>query len=280
MNRRKRYVGLILHHPRGKGTRWISPPLISGLTILTVFAVGTFVQRVSPLHDPEQFHIGARLQGPSFNYWLGTDEFGRDLLARTLTGATFALPVATLATGIAMTVGTLFGVVSARRGTWPDEILSRLNDTIYVVPTILMAMLLATVWGPGIFPSACAIAFGLVPMFFRLGRAKTLSIQEEPFIEAALAMGIGEWRIIAHYIVPAMRSSLFSLAAMSTAIALLADASLSYIGLGIAPPAPTWGRMLYEAQSYVGLSVWPVLIPGATLLLLTLAFNMIATALE
>jgi len=211
---------------------------------------------------------------------LGTDILGRDTLARVLAGAHNALYVGLIAVGIGLSLGLLLGVLAGYWGGWLDQILSVLLETLYAFPALLIALLLAAVFSPGVTTSMVAIGLAAVPAFARVARASALSVKALPYIEAARALGMGSGRIMLRHVLPNIMGPLVVQASLAFAVAILAEAALSYVGLGTQPPNPSWGRMLREAQSYQELTPYPVIFPGLAISLAVLGFNLLGDGLR
>lgn len=230
-------------------------------------------------HDP--LLPGAQpLAPPSLQYPLGTDWFGRDVLARVMVGGRASLAVALLAVALGGAVGTVGGGLAGYAGGLADEVLMRLADALLAFPAILAALVLGAVWGPGLTGVTTALALFNVPFFARLARAGFVALKEREFVSAARASGAGPWWIVSRHLLPNLASPLLVQATVSLGAALLAEASLSYLRLGVQPPFPAWGRMLREAQDASVLSPWPAVFPGAVLALAVLGLNLIGDALR
>ncbi|NLJ79561.1 MAG: ABC transporter permease [Firmicutes bacterium] len=241
------------------------------ITISTLIILGCFY---TP-YDPAEIRVSERLQAPSKVHWAGTDHFGRDILSRIFVGGRISLLVGVAAVALGSSVGTLLGLWSGFKGGIWDEILMRFTDGFYALPFILLALLLATVWGPGVPVVLWAIAAGNIPIFLRLSRTQALKIKAELYVEAARALGASNLRLLWAHILPNIRSTLLVQFSASLAGAILVEASLSYLGVGIQPPQPSWGRMLREAQSYASLAPWAVWAPGLFMALTIIGFNLV-----
>nr|WP_233498186.1 ABC transporter permease [Meiothermus sp. QL-1] len=211
---------------------------------------------------------------------LGTDILGRDTLARLLAGAQNALYVGLVAVGIGLSLGVALGVLAGYVGGWLDQALSVLLEALYALPALLLALLLAAVFNPGVTTSMVAIGLAAVPAFARVARAGVLATKNLPYVEAARALGAGHLRIALRHVMPNITGPLVVQASLAFALAILAEAALSYLGLGTQPPDPSWGRMLREAQSYQELTPYPVIFPGLAISLAVLGFNLLGDGLR
>lgn len=248
--------------------------LLVGLFLLMALASFLYPQ------DPNAPDFSHRLNPPSPEHPLGTDPLGRDLLARTLHGAKNALLVGGIALGVGVFMGVALGLLAGYLGGIWDGILNLLMETLYALPALLLALLFAAPLGPGVLSSMLAVGLSMIPAFYRVARAGTLSLRSTPFVEAALALGAPLKRILLHHLLPNLLSPLLVQASLAFAAALLAEAALSYLGLGVQPPEPSLGRMLREAQSFLPLSPWPALVPGLALSLAVLGFNLLGDGLR
>ena len=249
--------------------------VLVGFGVLAVMALAG----LWPGLDPHSMDLGQRLAAPSAQHWLGTDRLGRDLLARSLVGARYSLSMALASSAGAAALGTALGLAAARGGV-PGELLTRAMDALMALPGVLLAMLLAVVAGPGTLTVGLAITLALVPGSFRVSRGLALALREAPYVEAAYAAGATWAHVARHHLAPGMARPLIAQMSASAAVALLADAGLSYLGLGAQPPTPTWGLLLKEAQQAIGLSPWPAAAPGFFLTVAAASFNLIASALQ
>jgi peptide/nickel transport system permease protein len=246
-----------------------------GLAITGLMVAVAALSLVYTPRDPLQMDIGARLQPPSALHPLGTDEFGRDLLARIMRGAGASLVVGAISVAIGMGFGVLLGALGGYFGGWLDEALMRLMDAVYGFPAVLSALLVTAVFGPGITMSMVAVGAASVPVFARLTRGSFLSLREREFVVAARALGADDPTIIGRHILPNTLSPLVVQATITFPVAILAEAALSYLGLGTQPPNPSWGLMLKDAQNFLALSPWYALFPGAAIALAVLGFNLL-----
>ena len=230
--------------------------------------------------DPNAGDLLARLKPPSAAHPLGTDAYGRDLLARVMVGAQSALAVGGVAVGLGLGLGLPLGLLAGFYGGRLDRLLTLLLDAVYVFPTLLLVMLLVTAWGAGLLPAMLAVGLSGVPVFARLTRAGAISVRAEPYVEAARALGAAPARVLWRHVLPNVVTPLIVQASFTLGAAILIEGALSYLGLGIQPPQASWGNMLREAQSFVSLSVYPTIVPGAAIMLGVLGFNLLGDGLR
>ena len=254
--------------------------LILGSSFIASIVVAAIVSYLWLPFDPKALDFSAQLQGPSSRHWLGTDEFGRDLFSRLLVGARSTLYVGFISVGIALTLGGTLGALAGYLGGITDEILMRLVDTLYAFPAILMALLLAAVYQPGTLTAMAAIGIATVPIFARLTRSSVLTIRERDFVEAGRALGAGHARLLGRHILPSAVSPVIVQASLSLAVAVLAEAALSFLGLGTPPDVPSWGNMLREAQGFLTLSPFPALVPGFAIIITVLGWSLLGDGLR
>jgi peptide/nickel transport system permease protein len=254
------------------------------------FTIGFFVTLIIVLtgllsivytpYDPNRMNLSIRFQSPSEIHWLGTDQYGRDVLSRVMKGSTNSIIVGLVAVSIGMSFGILLGSLSAFYKRWVDEAIMRVSDVLYGFPAVLSAILITSILGPGIINSMIAIGIFNTPIFARLTRATSLSIWERDYVTSAKAIGRSEVGIVWKYILPNILSSLIVQGTVQFAIAILAEAGLSYLGLGTQPPHASWGRMLNEAQTFMGTSSWLAIFPGCAIALAVLGFNLLGDGLR
>ncbi|HEX2482001.1 MAG TPA: ABC transporter permease [Methylomirabilota bacterium] len=267
MSRRWR---LAIHHPA----------FAVGL-VLTLAIVGTAIcSLVYTPRDPLRMELASRLQAPSAAHLMGTDQYGRDLLSRVMRGAIASLAVGAVAVGIGLGVGVILGAAGGWVGGWIDEAVMRLTDAVYGFPAVLSALLVTAVFGPGVLISMVAVGIAYVPVFARLSRASVLALRAQEFVTAARALGARDGAILRRHILPNAVSPLIVQATISFPLAILAEAALSYLGLGTQPPNPSWGLMLREAQNFLQLSPWYAVFPGAAIALAVLGFNLLGDGLR
>ena len=254
--------------------------LIAGLTLVCLILLFTIVGAYWTPYDPLQIDLSNRFALPSSSHLLGTDRYGRDEFSRLFRGSSNSVLVGFISVGIGASLGMLLGVVAAMGNSLTDEVLSRVMDAIYALPAILLALLITSVFGPGIRNSMIAIGIFNVPIFGRLSRASVLTIKEKEYVIAARSVGVSKTRLIWRYLIPNSASVLLIQASNSFARALLAEAGLSYLGLGTQAPHPSWGRMLRSAQTFVDRNPLLVIFPGLAILITVLGFNLLAEGLR
>jgi peptide/nickel transport system permease protein len=230
--------------------------------------------------DPLQMFIAGRLHGPSAAHLLGTDQYGRDLLSRIMRGAVTSIAVGLIGVGIGMGIGVCLGMLSGYFGGWLDEAFMRLIDAVQGFPAILSALLFSAVFRPGIVISMVAIGIAFIPVFARLTRGSFLELREREFVLAARALGAGDRVVILRHILPNTLSPLIVQATISFPVAILAEAALSYLGLGSQPPNPSWGLMLKDAQNFLSLNPWYAIFPGSAIALSVLGLNLLGDGLR
>lgn len=230
--------------------------------------------------SPYEMDLAAKLQGPSAAHWLGTDAFGRDVASLIMVGARNSILVGVIAVGIGLTIGTALGLLAAAKRGWVEELIMRLADFTFAFPALLLAIMLTAVWGAGIVNSIIAIGIFYIPTFARVTRASANAVWGREYILAARACGKGAWRTTLEHVLPNILSVLIVQITIQFALAILAEAALSYLGLGTQPPQPSWGRMLSEAQTLMFqaplLAVWP----GVAIALAVLGLNLVGDGLR
>ena len=231
-------------------------------------------------YDPNRMNLSDRFQPPGGAHWLGTDQYGRDIFSRVMKGSANSILVGLVAVSIGMSFGILLGLLSAFYKKWADEAVMRFSDVLYGFPAVLSAILMTSILGPGVINSMIAIGIFNIPIFSRLTRATSLSVWERDYVTSAKAIGRGDLGIIWKYVLPNILSSLIVQGTVQFAIAILAEAGLSYLGLGTQPPHASWGRMLNEAQTFMSTSSWLAIFPGCAIALAVLGFNLLGDGLR
>ena len=248
--------------------------VIAAMAIVAVFAPA-----ISP-YDPNEPNLKNKLSGPSGEHWLGTDQLGRDVLSRIIWGARVSLKVGIVAVGIAFVLGTGIGMFGAYLGKWSDEISMRGVDIMLSFPMILLSILIIAFFGSSLLNVMLAIGISLAPRFARLARGLTLSVKELEYIEAARAMGAGWLRICIRHIFPNILTPLMVTATLYISTAILIESSLSYMGLGVQPPEPTWGSIINEGRQVIRIMPWISIFAGLAITITILALNILGDALR
>jgi len=264
----------------GRGHFLSQANLIAG-SALTLLVVGmALVSLVWTPYPPDAMRIAIRLQPPSAAHWLGTDHFGRDILSMIMVGARNSIAVGMVAVGTGMAVGVPLGLAAASLGGWIDEAVGRLTDLTFAFPAILSAILITALLGPGAVNAILAIGIFNIAVFARVTRGAALQVAGREFVRAAVALGRGPLAVTLVHVLPNISGTLIVQATISFAVAILAEAGLSYLGLGIQPPAPSWGKMLNEAQTFMLLRPTLAIFPGATIALAVLGLNLLGDGLR
>jgi peptide/nickel transport system permease protein len=224
--------------------------------------------------------VNNMLAGPSASHWFGTDEIGRDVLSRVIIAARASMEVSIVSVAIALTAGVVLGLLAGYYGRWSDSLIMRAMDVLFAFPVMLLAIAIVAVLGPGIGSAMIAIAVVYTPIFARITRASVLSVREEVFVRAAVSIGVPDRQIIARHILPNVAGPIIVQTSLSLGFAILSEAALSFLGLGVQPPQPSWGRMLYDARGFVQQAWWLAVFPGLAIVLTVLAFNLIGDALR
>ncbi len=231
-------------------------------------------------YNPEMQNIAGQLQAPSLTHWFGTDHLGRDTLSMTLAGARNSITVALVAVMIGMGVGVPLGLFAAAQRGWVDSLLMRINDLLFAFPALILAILITAIFGPGAINAIIAIGVFNIPVFARLTRGAALSIWAHDYILAARLSGKTALRISWEHILPNLAGLLIVQGSIQFAMGIIAEAGLSYLGLGAQPPASSWGRMLFDAQTMTGFAPWLAIFPGLAILLSVLGFNLLGDGLR
>ena len=256
------------------------PSLVLGALLVALLLGAAALSLVWTPWSPYEMDLAHKLQTPSAQHWLGTDAFGRDVASLLLVGARNTILVGVLAVGMGLGFGTALGLLAAARRGWVEELVMRLADFTFAFPAILSAILLTAAFGAGIVNAIVAIGIFNVPIFARVARASANNVWARDYVLAARACGKGRWRITIDHVLPNIASVLIVQASIQFALAILAEAALSYLGLGTQPPQPSWGRMLAEAQTLMFqaplLAVWP----GVAIALAVLGLNLLGDGLR
>jgi ABC-type dipeptide/oligopeptide/nickel transport system permease subunit len=257
-----------------------NPTAVIGLVFLAVLAfVAVFATLVQP-QNPATQHLTHLNEGPSSAHWLGTDDTGRDLLSRIVSGARVSMRVCAQVVVLAVLVALPLGLIAGYFGKWIDAVIMRVMDALFTFPPLMLALALAALLGPSLTNASIAIAIPFVPGFVRVLRAQVLAVREEAFIEASRSIGAGSGRMLRRHIFPNVASPLIVQVALSFGYALLAEAGLSFLGFGVQPPNASWGTMLQSAYQFINDKPWPLFPPGIAIALTVLAFNLVGDGLR
>ena len=256
------------------------PTAVFGAVVLLAMTVlAVFAPWIAP-YDPLATSWAAVRKAPSAAHWFGTDEVGRDLLSRVIWGARASLSAGVIAVSIAVSVGVPIGMVAGYVGGWVDAVIGRLTDAMLAVPFLILAIALAAFLGPSLGNAMIAIGVTATPIFVRLSRGQVLAARAEDWVEAARAVGNPPVRILLRHILPNILPPVMVQATLAVAAAIIAEASLSFLGLGQQPPAPSWGSMLNTAQRFLTQAPWMAIYPGIAIFLTVLAFNLFGDGLR
>jgi peptide/nickel transport system permease protein len=256
------------------------PAAIAALAVVLGFIVAAVAApRLAP-YDPNAIDYRALRKPPSAAHRLGTDEVGRDVLSRLLWGARASLLAGVIPVAIAVALSVPLGLVSGCVGGWIDGLIMRVNDAMLSIPFLIVAIALAAFLGPGLGNAMIAIGIAALPTFVRLVRGTVLAIKTEEYVEAAQALGCSQPRVALHHILPNTLPPLFVQVSITVAAAIIAEASLSFLGLGQQPPAPSWGSMLNAAQRYLSQAPWMALYPGLMIFGIVMALNVLGDGLR
>ncbi|WP_319545575.1 ABC transporter permease [Ruegeria conchae] len=259
----------------------MSRNLILGAALSSLVLLAALVSFVWTPYDHAALNIPAKLQPPNTQHWFGTDHFGRDMFSMIMVGARTSIAVALVAVGIGMALGVPLGLTAAaRKGSWLDEVIMRGNDLVFAFPSLVIAILITAVFGAGAINAIIAIGIFNIPVFARITRGAALSLWEREFILAARVSGKGAARISAEHILPNVANLLIVQGTIQYSLGILAEAGLSYVGLGAQPPTPSWGRMLADAQTMVSFAPHLALIPGLAIIVTVLGLNLLGDGLR
>lgn len=250
--------------------------------VLLIFVVGIaiFADVIVPYENAIAQDIPNRLQGPSAAHWFGTDEAGRDLLARIVHGSRYSLAIGIITTIVSMIIGGLLGAVAAYYGGWVDNVIMRITDVIMTVPPILLSLAVVAALGANLRNLLIAITVSCVPGIIRMVRSVVLGVVEEDYIEAARSYGTSDMRIILKYVIPNALGPIIVTATMNVATMILSASGLSFLGMGVQPPAPEWGALLSDAETYMFSAPHLLYIPGLFIVIAALSFNLAGDGLR
>ena len=253
---------------------------VVGLIILALLVIAAAFGPMFAPYEINDINISERLQGPTTAHWFGTDDLGRDVFSRVIIGARVSLMVGFIAVGIALLVGVPIGLLSGFYGGATDSWLMRFMDILFALPAILLAIAILAVLGPGIVNAMIAIGIVYTPIFARITRGSVLTIKESVFVAAARSLGATDTRILRTHILPNVVAPITVQTSLSLAFAILAEAALSFLGLGVQPPDPAWGRMLAEGRGFFEQAPWMAIFPGLAIVITVMAFNFVGDGLR
>ncbi len=253
---------------------------VAGIVVLSIFLLlAVFAPLIAPF-DPIATSWSLVRKPPSALHWFGTDDLGRDVLARVIYGTRASLLAGAISVSIALSVGVPLGLLSGYRGGFIDALISRITDAMLACPFLILAIALAAFLGPSLGNAMIAIGVTATPIFIRLTRGQVMSVKVEDYVEAARAMGNPRWRIALFHILPNIMPALLVQATLSVAAAIIAEAALSFLGLGQQPPSPSWGSMLNAAQRFLTNAPWMAIWPGLAIFLVVLSLNLVGDGLR
>jgi peptide/nickel transport system permease protein len=253
---------------------------VFGLVVIVALVLIAILAPLIAPYDPTQQSWTAIRKPPSLQHWLGTDESGRDLLSRVIYGARASLLAGVVSISIALGLGVPIGLLAGYGGKWTDAVISRVTDAMLAIPFLILAIALAAFLGPSLENAMIAIGLTATPIFVRLTRGQVMAVKVEDYVEAARAVGNPAVRIALKHILPNILPALIVQATISIATAIIAEASLSFLGLGQQPPAPSWGSMLNTAQRFLTNAPWMAVWPGLAIFLAVLSFNILGDGLR
>ena len=268
--------------PRSKVLRRLlrRPAASIGLAVIAGFVIVALGASVVAPYDPIATSFATVRKAPSVAHWFGTDEIGRDVLSRIVYGARASLLAGVVSVLISISVGVPIGLLAGYAGGMTDMLISRVTDALLACPFLILAIALAAFLGPSLTNAMIAIGISATPVFIRLTRGTTLAVKAEDFVLAARAIGNAPWRVAIRHVLPNIVPPLLVQATLAIAAAVIAEASLSFLGLGQQPPQPSWGSMLNTAKNYIDNSPWMAIWPGASIFLLVLSFNVVGDGLR
>jgi len=256
------------------------PVAVAGLAVIAIFVVVAVLAPLIAPYSPIATSWSAVRKAPSLAHWMGTDENGRDVMSRVMFGARASLMAGVVSVLIAASIGVPAGLLAGFAGRWVDAILSRIVDAMLACPFLILAIALAAFLGPSLSNAMIAIGVTATPIFIRLTRGQTLAAKVEDYVEAARAVGNPHWRIALRHVLPNIVPPLLVQASLAIAGAIIAEAALSFLGLGQQPPAPSWGSMLNSAQRFIAQAPWMAFWPGFAIFLAVLSFNLLGDGLR
>jgi peptide/nickel transport system permease protein len=253
---------------------------VVGMVVIAAFVLLAVLAPLASPYDPIATNWALVRKPMSAAHWFGTDELGRDIFTRVIFGARASLMAGLVSVSIALVIGVPVGMVAGYRGGFVDALISRITDAMLACPFLILAIALAAFLGPSLSNAMIAIGITATPIFVRLTRAQVMNVKVEDYVEAARALGNPSWRIALFHILPNILPALLVQATLSIAAAIIAEAALSFLGLGQQPPAPSWGSMLNAAQRFLTQAPWMAIWPGLAIFLTVLSFNLVGDGLR
>ncbi|MDD7944663.1 ABC transporter permease [Microbacterium sp. NE2HP2] len=253
--------------------------VVSGAGLFAIVLLSVLSGWIAPF-GINDIDVSRALQPPGPDHWFGTDELGRDVLSRVLVAGSTSLTIAVVAVLFALVLGLAIGAVAGYRGGWVDAALMRVVDVMFAFPVLLLALAIVAIFQPGQVTTTIAIGIVYTPIFARVARASALSVRTSAFVQVSQTMGTPGWWILTRHVLPNIAGPVVVQTSLSLAFAILSEAALSFLGLGVQPPAPSWGGMLFTAQGFLGQAWWMSVFPGAAIFVTALAFNLVGDGLR
>jgi len=257
-----------------------NPLAVLGFVLVTAFLLLAIWGPALAPYSPDTTHFAEALAAPSSRHWLGTDDLGRDILSRILWGARGTLLAGLGIVLLGVILGVPLGLVAGYHGGWVDDVIMRVVDAALAFPSLVLALAIEWLLGPSLVNAIIAIGVVTIPQFARITRGQVLTIREREYVDAAVALGVSPGRIMGRHILPNIMTPLIVIATLNLGTSILAVASLSFLGLGLPPPAPNWGAMLQEGSQYLNIAPWVSFFPGAAIFLAVLGFSSLGDGLR
>jgi len=253
---------------------------LGGLVVLGLLVIAAIIGPTIAPYGANEQTILDRFRGPSWEHWFGTDDLGRDVLSRVLIAARGSLQVGAVAVGIALGLGVPIGMIGGYYGGAADSVLMRLMDIVFSFPAILLAIAIVAVRGPGLTNAMIAIGIVYMPIFARITRGSVIAVRNEVYVRAARSLGATDLRIMRRHVLPNIVAPIIVQTSLSLAFAILSEAALSFLGLGVQPPQPSWGRMLADGRGFIKQAPWAGIFPGLAILVTVMSFNLVGDGLR
>ncbi|WP_278101382.1 ABC transporter permease [Microbacterium proteolyticum] len=257
-----------------------NPLTVAAAVVLAIIVLAAVLAPWIAPYGVNQIDVANALTPPSPAHWFGTDELGRDVFSRVLLAGSTSLTIAVSAVTIALVLGLVLGVVAGYAGGWADAVLMRVVDVMFAFPVLLLALAIIAIFEPGALTTTIAIGVVYTPIFARVARASTLALRSSPFVQVSRTMGTPPASILLRHVLPNIGGPIVVQTSLSLAFAILSEAALSFLGLGIQPPSPSWGGMLFTAQGFLAQAWWMSVFPGAAIFVTALAFNLLGDGLR